>query len=68
MLICAAIDMGVLAVANAEHFLEGRALVPFKPAPKPVLIAFGDLQTYLVAGTKRPATGHSCRRWRRTAC
>jgi len=45
-----AIDMGALAAANAVRFLAGRALKPFKPAPKPVLVAFGDLQTYLVAG------------------
>lgn len=45
-----AIDMGALAAANAMRLLAGRALQPFKPAPKPVLIAFGDLQTYLVAG------------------
>ena len=45
-----AIDMGSLAAANAERWLDGGALKPFKPAPKPVLIAFGDLQTYLVAG------------------
>lgn len=45
-----AIDMGALAAANVERFLDGRALVPFKSAPKPVLIAFGDLQTYLIAG------------------
>jgi len=45
-----AIDMGALAAANVTRFLAGRPLKPFKPAPKPVLIAFGDLQTYLVAG------------------
>ena len=45
-----AIDMGALAAANVARFLGGRALKPFRPAPKPVLIAFGDLQTYLVAG------------------
>lgn len=45
-----AIDMGALAAANAVRWLNGRTLKPFKPAPKPVLIAFGDLQTYLVAG------------------
>ena len=45
-----AIDMGALAAANVVRFLGGRALEPFKPASKPVLIAFGDLQTYLVAG------------------
>lgn len=45
-----AIDMGALAAANVARMLGGRALKPFRPAPKPVLIAFGDLQTYLVAG------------------
>ncbi len=45
-----AIDMGAFAAANVARFLEGRALKPFKPVPKPLLIAFGDLQTYLVAG------------------
>jgi NADH dehydrogenase len=45
-----AIDMGALAAANVTRWLAGRELKPFKPAPKPVLIAFGDLQTYLVAG------------------
>jgi NADH dehydrogenase len=45
-----AIDMGALAAANVTRLLAGRALKPFKPARKPVLIAFGDLQTYLVAG------------------
>ncbi len=45
-----AIDMGALAAANATRYLAGRGLKPFKPAPKPVMIAFGDLQTYLVAG------------------
>jgi NADH dehydrogenase FAD-containing subunit len=45
-----AIDMGALAAANVERLLAGRTLKPFKPAPKPVLVAFGDLQTYLVAG------------------
>ena len=45
-----AIDMGALAAANAERLLAGRALKPFEPSAKPLLIAFGDLQTYLVAG------------------
>jgi NADH dehydrogenase len=47
-----AIDMGALAAANVECFLAGRPLRAFGPAPKPILIAFGDLQTYLVAGRK----------------
>jgi NADH dehydrogenase FAD-containing subunit len=45
-----AIDMGALAAANVTRWLAGHAPKPFKPAPKPVLVAFGDLQTYLVAG------------------
>lgn len=45
-----AIDMGALAAANVASLLGGRLLKPFMPAPKPLLIAFGDLQTYLVAG------------------
>ena len=45
-----AIDMGALAAANVARFLSGRTLKPFKPASKSQLIAFGDLQTYLVAG------------------
>jgi len=40
----------VFVVGDAVRFLARRALKPFKPAPKPVLVAFGDLQTYLVAG------------------
>ena len=42
--------MGARAAANVAHFLGGRALKPFEPTSKPLLIAFGDLQTYLVAG------------------
>jgi NADH dehydrogenase len=45
-----AIDMGAHSAANVTRLLDGRALKPFKPASNPVLIAFGDLQTYLVAG------------------
>ena len=45
-----AIKMGTLAAANIACLLGGRPLKPFMPAPKPLLIAFGDLQTYLVAG------------------
>ncbi len=45
-----AIDMGAHVAANLTLHLAGRPLTPFKPAPKPLLIAFGDLQTYLVAG------------------
>jgi len=47
-----AIDMGSLAAANVSRWLAGRELKPFKPLPKPMLVAFGDLQTYLVAGRR----------------
>jgi NADH dehydrogenase len=47
-----AIDMGALAAANVSRWLAGRDLKPFKPLPKPLLVAFGDLQTYLVAGRR----------------
>jgi len=45
-----AIDMGELAAINVTRFLEGAALKPYQPNRKPVLIAFGDLDTYLVTG------------------
>lgn len=45
-----AIDMGEHAAANAERLFAARPLRPFEPNPKPLLVAFGDLQTYLVAG------------------
>jgi len=47
-----AIDMGSLAAGNVSRWLAGRELKPFKPVPKPMLVAFGDLQTYLVAGRR----------------
>ena len=50
-----AIDMGALAAANVTRFLDGRALKPFKPAPKPVLIAFGNLQSYMTNWPAQPA-------------
>lgn len=45
-----AIDMGELAAVNATRFLAGAPLKPYRPSSKPVLIAFGDLDTYLVTG------------------
>jgi len=41
--------MGALAAAHVTRFLGGRELNP-SSRRQPVLIAFGDLQTYLVAG------------------
>ena len=40
-----AIDMGAHVAANVTLHLAGRRLRAFKPAPRPQLIAFGDLQT-----------------------
>ncbi len=45
-----ALQMGAHAADNVRRLLAGRALRDFKPAPKPMLIAFGDLDTYLVTG------------------
>lgn len=45
-----AIDMGALAAQNVVRFLSDQALKSFEPPAKPMLVAFGDLQTYLVAG------------------
>ena len=43
-----AIDMGSLAAHNAARFLSGKSLKDFKPPATPMLVSFGDLQTYLV--------------------
>ncbi len=45
-----ALDMGNCVAANVERYLQGRALQTYKPGNKPVIIAFGDLQTFMVAG------------------
>jgi NADH dehydrogenase len=45
-----AIDMGALAAQNVVRWLADENLKDFKPPVTPMLVAFGDLQTYLVAG------------------
>lgn len=45
-----AVDMGELAAINVSRLLAGLPLEPYRPNNKPVLIAFGDLDTYLVNG------------------
>lgn len=45
-----ALDMGHSAASNVQRYLQGRTLQAFKPANKPLVVTFGDLQTYLVAG------------------
>jgi NADH dehydrogenase len=47
-----ALQMGACAGGNVERLVAGRRLVPFEPSPKPLLIAFGDLDTFLVAGRR----------------
>jgi NADH dehydrogenase len=45
-----AIQMGECAAANVKRLLAERPLRKFRPAPKPLLVAFGDIDTFLVAG------------------
>jgi len=47
-----ALDMGVCAARNAARVLADDAARPFRPAPKPMLISFGDLSCFLVAGDR----------------
>ena len=45
-----AMDMGELAGDNITRLLEGGRLEPFRAMPMPMLISFGDITTWLVAG------------------
>jgi NADH dehydrogenase len=45
-----ALQMGVCAADNVARALAGRRLRDFKPSPKPMLVTFGALDTFLVAG------------------
>ncbi|MFH2065562.1 MAG: FAD-dependent oxidoreductase [Pseudomonadota bacterium] len=45
-----AIDMGHCAALNINRIHSGKALQPFKPRPKPIIVSFGDLDTYVIAG------------------
>ena len=47
-----AIQMGERAADNVLRWLGGRPLKPFRPSPKPMLVAFGDLDTFLIAGRR----------------
>jgi NADH dehydrogenase len=51
-----AIQMGECAASNAKRLLAGRATRAFRPAPKPMLVAFGDLDTFMVAGGRAVAS------------
>jgi len=45
-----ALEMGECAAENVQRAAAGRALRPFRPSRTPLLVAFGDLDTFLVAG------------------
>ena len=45
-----AIQMGSHAADTAIRLVRGEPARPFRPAAKPMLLAFGDLDTYLVVG------------------
>ena len=45
-----ALQMGKCAADNAARLLANRRLRNFRPSAKPMLVAFGDLDTFLVAG------------------
>ncbi len=43
-------DMGEVAGDNIDRLLGDRRLRQFRPAPMPMLVSFGDITTWLVAG------------------
>jgi NADH dehydrogenase len=45
-----ALQMGVCAAGNVERVLAGRRLRDFRPSAKGMLVAFGELDTFLIAG------------------
>ncbi len=47
-----AIDMGRHAARNILRLREGKKTLVFKPAPKPMLVAFGDIDTFLMTDTR----------------
>jgi NADH dehydrogenase FAD-containing subunit len=47
-----AMQMGECAAVNVARALAGRPLRRFRPSAKPMLISFGDLDTFLVAGQR----------------
>jgi len=67
-----ALDMGKCAADNVSRWLAAGRCVGFRAAPKPVLVAFGDLDTFLVAGrrvwlrrpSRPPRRASTSSRWR----
>jgi len=51
-----ALEMGECAAANVQRAAAGRALLTYRPSRTPLLVAFGDLDTFLVAGRSAVAS------------
>ena len=51
-----ALDMGKLAAENIKRIVEGDELTEFVPTPRPKIIAFGDLSTF-IAGKETAIAG-----------
>jgi NADH dehydrogenase len=51
-----AMDMGEVAGDNIDRLLKNRPLRRFRAAPMPMLVSFGDITTWLVAGQGVVAT------------
>ncbi|MDJ0917024.1 MAG: FAD-dependent oxidoreductase [Woeseiaceae bacterium] len=45
-----AMNMGEVAGDNVARLLAGRSLRRFRPSPMPMLVSFGDITTWLIAG------------------
>jgi NADH dehydrogenase len=45
-----ALDMGIHAALNISRFCAKKSLKPFKPSTTPVLLSFGDINTYFIQG------------------
>ena len=43
-----AIDMGKCAAANTERLLAGKSLKAYRPSPKPQVVTFGDMDTFML--------------------
>jgi NADH dehydrogenase FAD-containing subunit len=46
-----AMDMGACVAENIKSLAAGKSLKTFRPASKPTIISFGDLQTYVIMGS-----------------
>ena len=46
-----AIDMGTHAAENIKRHLSGRSLKDYRPALKPMIMSFGNIESYLISGS-----------------